>query len=85
VPSFPRLTQCVDLVIFDWAGTMVDFGCRAPVIALLEAFGRHGVTLTEEEARRDSTTCALQRPGGFRTVGIRLLRTGTLSWLTSVR
>jgi phosphonoacetaldehyde hydrolase len=53
VRSFPRLTQFVDLVIFDWAGTMVDFGCRAPVIALLEAFGRHGVALTEEEARRD--------------------------------
>ena len=53
MPPLPHLTQCVDLVIFDWAGTMVDFGCRAPVIALLEAFGRHGVTLTEEEARRD--------------------------------
>jgi len=37
----------------DWAGTMVDFGCRAPVNALIEAFGRHGVTLTEEEVRRD--------------------------------
>ena len=22
-----------DLVIFDWAGTMVDFGCEAPVKA----------------------------------------------------
>lgn len=27
-----------DLVIFDWAGTMVDFGCRAPVAALVEAW-----------------------------------------------
>jgi phosphonoacetaldehyde hydrolase len=42
-----------DLVIFDWAGTMVDFGCRAPVQALFEAFGRHGVALTESQARRD--------------------------------
>src|SRR5229473_111942 len=24
-----------DLVIFDWAGTMVDFGCEAPVNALI--------------------------------------------------
>ena len=24
-----------DLVIFDWAGTMVDFGCEAPVKALI--------------------------------------------------
>jgi len=42
-----------DLVIFDWAGTMVDFGCRAPVAALLEAFARHGVTLDEATARAD--------------------------------
>lgn len=42
-----------DLVIFDWAGTMVDFGCRAPVIALCEAFSRQGVAITESQARRD--------------------------------
>ena len=47
------LAKHFDLVIFDWAGTMVDFGCRAPVNALIEAFTRHGVTLTEEEVRRD--------------------------------
>jgi phosphonoacetaldehyde hydrolase len=42
-----------DLVIFDWAGTMVDFGCEAPVKALIEAFGSEGVTLDEATARRD--------------------------------
>jgi phosphonoacetaldehyde hydrolase len=42
-----------DLVIFDWAGTMVDFGCLAPIIALREAFSRRGVTLSEPLARRD--------------------------------
>jgi phosphonoacetaldehyde hydrolase len=42
-----------DLVIFDWAGTMVDFGCRAPVAALVEAFARHGVVLDEPTARAD--------------------------------
>jgi phosphonoacetaldehyde hydrolase len=42
-----------DLVIFDWAGTMVDFGCRAPIAALLEAFGRRGVRLDEPTARAD--------------------------------
>ena len=26
-------------VIFDWAGTMVDFGCIAPVRAFAAAFG----------------------------------------------
>ncbi len=42
-----------DLAIFDWAGTMVDFGCQAPLNALLEAFARHDVELTEREAHRD--------------------------------
>jgi phosphonoacetaldehyde hydrolase len=42
-----------DLVIFDWAGTMVDFGCRAPVAALIEAFARHGVALDEATVRAD--------------------------------
>ncbi len=42
-----------DLVIFDWAGTMVDFGCLAPVIALREAFARRGVAITDAQARRD--------------------------------
>jgi len=42
-----------DLVIFDWAGTMVDFGCEAPVAALIEAFGAEGVALEAQVARRD--------------------------------
>jgi phosphonoacetaldehyde hydrolase len=42
-----------DLVIFDWAGTVVDFGCEAPVKALLEAFAAEGVSLAEATARRD--------------------------------
>lgn len=42
-----------DLVVFDWAGTMVDFGCEAPVHALREAFAAEGVSLTADFARRD--------------------------------
>ena len=42
-----------DLVIFDWAGTMVDFGCAAPVRALIEAFAHEGVIITSMSARRD--------------------------------
>jgi phosphonoacetaldehyde hydrolase len=41
------------LVIFDWAGTMVDFGCHAPVIALREAFALRGVAISDAQARRD--------------------------------
>jgi phosphonoacetaldehyde hydrolase len=50
------LSEGFDLVIFDWAGTIVDFGCRAPVHALVEVFARHGVALTERQARRDMGT-----------------------------
>ncbi len=48
----PGLTR-FDLVIFDWAGTMVDFGCRAPILALREAFTRRGVTIDEPTLRAD--------------------------------
>jgi phosphonoacetaldehyde hydrolase len=47
------LKSYFDLVIFDWAGTMVDFGCEAPVTALIEAFRREGVALDAPVARRD--------------------------------
>src|SRR5580658_8250713 len=42
-----------DMVIFDWAGTMVDFGCEAPVRALIEAFAAEGVAIDAAAARRD--------------------------------
>jgi phosphonoacetaldehyde hydrolase len=40
-------------VVFDWAGTMIDFGSRAPVVALLRAFKDAGVPIDETEARTD--------------------------------
>ncbi|MBW6529070.1 phosphonoacetaldehyde hydrolase [Sphingomonas sp. RHCKR7] len=40
-------------VVFDWAGTMVDFGSRAPVIALRRTFAAAGVAIEEAEARAD--------------------------------
>jgi phosphonoacetaldehyde hydrolase len=43
----------VKAVVFDWAGTMVDFGCRAPVEAFVAAFAAEGVALAPEDARRD--------------------------------
>ena len=48
-----NLKSRFDLVIFDWAGTMVDFGCEAPVKALIEAFGAEGVDIDAAAARRD--------------------------------
>ena len=38
-------------VIFDWAGTMVDFGSRAPVEAFRTLFREFGTEIEEDEAR----------------------------------
>src|SRR5215510_6788949 len=37
--------------IFDWAGTIVDFGSLAPAAVFVEVFKRAGVPLTIDEAR----------------------------------
>lgn len=64
------MTFAVKAVIFDWAGTMVDFGCKAPVNALTDVFAREGVPISEAEARadmgkakHDHVTALLQEPG----------------------
>ncbi len=41
----------IKAVIFDWAGTLVDFGSRAPMGAFVETFAEFGVELTVPEAR----------------------------------
>lgn len=41
----------VECVIFDWAGTTVDYGCFAPVAAFVRAFEELGITISIEEAR----------------------------------
>jgi phosphonoacetaldehyde hydrolase len=41
----------VQAVVFDWAGTMVDFGSRAPMGAFVEVFAEFGVSLTVQDAR----------------------------------
>jgi len=43
----------LEAVIFDWAGTTVDHGSLAPVRAITELFARHGIRLSDEDARRD--------------------------------
>lgn len=49
-------SQAVDLsplqaVIFDWAGTLVDFGSLAPTQIFVEAFATFGISITLEQAR----------------------------------
>lgn len=41
----------VQAVIFDWAGTTVDYGCIAPVAVFREVFKKRGIEITIEEAR----------------------------------
>jgi len=41
----------IQAVIFDWAGTTVDFGCMAPVMVFVEAFNKYGINVTPGQAR----------------------------------
>lgn len=45
------MTSPLQAVIFDWAGTMVDFGSVAPVMALRDAFDAEGIPVTDAEIR----------------------------------
>jgi phosphonoacetaldehyde hydrolase len=42
----------VRAVIFDVSGTVIDYGSRGPVVAFVELFANHGVTVSEQEVRR---------------------------------
>ena len=64
------MKQQLKAVIFDWAGTMIDFGSRAPVLTLCELFAAAGVPVSEPEARthmgmakRDHIRALLGLPG----------------------
>ena len=41
----------IQVVVFDWAGTIVDYGSYAPTKVLMEAFAEHGVPVSLAEAR----------------------------------
>lgn len=43
----------VEAVIFDWAGTTVDFGSLAPVRAVTELFRGEGIEVSDADVRRD--------------------------------
>lgn len=45
------MSSSLAAVVLDWAGTIVDFGSRAPVLAFVEVFARHGISVTEAEVR----------------------------------
>lgn len=41
----------IECVIFDWAGTAVDYGCFAPVAAFVESFQELGLSVTPADTR----------------------------------
>src|SRR6476620_2645095 len=41
----------LEAVIFDWAGTTVDYGCMAPILAMKKAFLQQDLPLTMAEIR----------------------------------
>ena len=64
-----RNENSIRLVIFDWAGTTIDHGSRAPVIPFMRAFAGRGVEVTPDEARgpmglqkKDHIRALLQMP-----------------------
>ncbi|MEE4275730.1 MAG: phosphonoacetaldehyde hydrolase [Thermoleophilia bacterium] len=46
------MREGVRAVVFDWAGTTVDYGCMAPVEAFTGALAAHGVEVGEDDVRR---------------------------------
>lgn len=44
--------SAVVAVVFDWAGTMIDFGSRAPALALAQVFAAENVACEEATIRR---------------------------------
>jgi len=41
----------IKAVIFDWAGTLIDFGCIAPTQVFVAVFSQRGIFISVEEAR----------------------------------
>lgn len=47
----PAPTPALTAVVFDWAGTIIDFGSSAPMGAFVRLFEKYGITITVDEAR----------------------------------
>lgn len=46
------MAKTIKAVIFDWAGTTVDYGCFAPVKGFIDGFKSIGINITNEMARK---------------------------------
>lgn len=50
-PSVSTAQNQLSAVVFDWAGTLLDFGSCAPMGAFVRLFEQFGITLSIEQAR----------------------------------
>jgi phosphonoacetaldehyde hydrolase len=44
-------TGAIQAVVFDWAGTTVDYGCFAPIAVFMQVFQQQSVTISMDQAR----------------------------------
>jgi phosphonoacetaldehyde hydrolase len=42
----------VKMVVLDWAGTTMDYGCLAPAVVFVEVYKRQGLTISMDQARQ---------------------------------
>ncbi|PAF19193.1 phosphonoacetaldehyde hydrolase [Terribacillus saccharophilus] len=63
-------------VLFDWAGTTVDYGCMAPVGSFMDMFAEKGIQVSMEETRQpmgmakiDHIRTMLEMPGIYSQLG----------------
>ena len=47
----------IQAVVFDWAGTTIDYGSRAPAIVFQQVFRERGIKITVDQARRCYLGC----------------------------
>ena len=45
------LENKIQCIVFDWAGTMIDYGSRAPAKVFQETFRQHGIEISIQQAR----------------------------------
>lgn len=46
------MSRKVQLIVFDWAGTLIDYGCKAPVKAFKSAFNKFGLNPSEKTIKK---------------------------------
>ena len=61
----------IEAVIFDWAGTTVDYGCFAPVQAFKDAFNNYGLEPTNDQIT-DVKPYVLETVAKLRELGIKI-------------